>query len=492
MNRLVKDLKDFWRSRFRIFGLLGLIAAILIPGLILVVATLTSCDGPNGKTCPALGVGPNGAAVNDEKYLLHQTLAGDGSITARVTALTGKITYPPPHHDKIVTGVVPWAKAGVIIKENLRQGSPYAAMLTTGEHGSRFQYNYVNDIAAGSEHVSAESPIWIRLTRTGDMISGYESTDGASWKKVATVNVMSSASPVEIGLFATSPCDLTANQGFLSGPDCRFAEATATFDNVKLEGTASGAVWTSEDIGAEKNLPSHLYGHAEQTADKFIVTGSGDISPMGADGGAKALETTLAATWLGVIVAVILALHYLGSRKTATLSRQEILSKMLTAGINILIVATVAAAITLSLGWLIMRESGANILPATGMSVIRIVFGAGAIVALSSMFALGLGVLMKRKIAAILAVSLIVVPYLLAITSALPPSVSSWMLRLTPAAGFSVMQTLAQYSQVTASYTPNLGYFPLSPIFGFGVLNIYVIVVIALAMMRGGRMHGSG
>ena len=48
---------------------------------------------------------------------MHQPLAGDGTITARVTSMTGMITYPPPDHDEIVPGLVPWAKAGVMVKD---------------------------------------------------------------------------------------------------------------------------------------------------------------------------------------------------------------------------------------------------------------------------------------------------------------------------------------------------------------------------------------
>ena len=34
-----------------------------------------------------------------------------------------------------VIGMVPWAKAGVIIKESIEQGSAYAAVILTGSHG---------------------------------------------------------------------------------------------------------------------------------------------------------------------------------------------------------------------------------------------------------------------------------------------------------------------------------------------------------------------
>jgi hypothetical protein len=155
-------------------------------GLVFAAGVRTSCGGgPNGNACPAVPVGPDGEAVTDKFYLVHQPLTGNGSITARVTSLTGLITYPPPNHDKIVPGVVPWAKAGVIVKQSARQGSAYAAVMVTGGHGVRMQHNYTHDTAGRLGGASAMSARWLRLTRTGDTITGYESTDGTSWTRSA-------------------------------------------------------------------------------------------------------------------------------------------------------------------------------------------------------------------------------------------------------------------------------------------------------------------
>ena len=49
---------------------------------------------------------------------------------------------PEPGRD-----LVPWAKAGVIIKDSDTQGSAYAAIMVTGEHGVRMQDNFTHDIA---------------------------------------------------------------------------------------------------------------------------------------------------------------------------------------------------------------------------------------------------------------------------------------------------------------------------------------------------------
>ncbi len=61
--------------------------------------------------------------------------------------MSGIITYPKSDPDAIVPGVEPWTKAGIIIKENADQGSPYAAVMVTGSHGVRMQYDYTHDTA---------------------------------------------------------------------------------------------------------------------------------------------------------------------------------------------------------------------------------------------------------------------------------------------------------------------------------------------------------
>src|SRR5581483_6642376 len=109
----------------------------------------------------------------DQFYFAHKTLAGNGSITVRMTGLTS-------------SDLQPWAKSGIILKaagvrgdgsprSKIVPGSAYAAMMLTGAHGARFEWNYVNG-AAGSPGLA---PRWLRLARDGDVVTGYDSADGA-------------------------------------------------------------------------------------------------------------------------------------------------------------------------------------------------------------------------------------------------------------------------------------------------------------------------
>ena len=106
-----------------------------------------------GKAClPYIPHGPGGEIVTDSFYFVHQPLTGNGTITAEVTSLTGEhanLSSGPAQvgNGNMVPGLVGWAKAGIIIKQSTHQGSAYAAMMVTGGHGVRMQYNFTGDTA---------------------------------------------------------------------------------------------------------------------------------------------------------------------------------------------------------------------------------------------------------------------------------------------------------------------------------------------------------
>ena len=71
----------------------------------------------------------------------------------------------------------------------------------------------------------------------------------------------------------------------------------------------------------------------------------------------------------------------------------------------------------------------------------------------------------------------IALPYAVTTLPLLPDPVSEWLLRLTPAAGYAVQQTLAEYPQVTAHYAPSAGSLPLPSWAGLALLCGYTMMV---------------
>ena len=226
------------------------VAALLIVGLGALTGANSECGsqmGPNAPmlACPAPPTGPGGEWVTDSFYFVRQPLAGDGSITVRVTSLTGLyLTHGATGAGGgsatagMTPGVQPWSKAGIIIKASTRPGAAYAAMMVTGSHGVRMQWDFTHDVAGQAGKVSAASPRWLRLTRDGATITGYDSADGAHWTQVGTATLAGLPSTAQSGLFAATPGYSVTSSGLgtssaTGGP----ALATGAFDQVTRQGS---------------------------------------------------------------------------------------------------------------------------------------------------------------------------------------------------------------------------------------------------------------
>ena len=116
-----------------------------------------------------------------------------------------------------------------------------------------------------------------------------------------------------------------------------------------------------------------------------------------------------------------------------------------------------------------------------GRSRLRVILGTGAMLAVASVLALAIGAMLRRSVAAVAAVIVVIVlPYIVGVTGILPASASEWVLRVTPAAAFAVEQSVPQYQQVVGHYGPP-DYYPLAPWSGLAVLCGYAAVAFGLA-----------
>jgi ABC-type transport system involved in multi-copper enzyme maturation permease subunit len=105
------------------------------------------------------------------------------------------------------------------------------------------------------------------------------------------------------------------------------------------------------------------------------------------------------------------------------------------------------------------------------------------VLAVAAVIALSIGTILRRGAGAVAAVIVVIVlPYLLTVTTPLLPSgPTDWLARVTPAAAFAVQQTLIPYPQVNNAYVPSAGYYPLAPWAGLAVLCGWAAVALALA-----------
>jgi ABC-type transport system involved in multi-copper enzyme maturation permease subunit len=488
--------------------LIGLLVALLVMlglGLFGAGGSSSSCQSTSGgptrsdQGCSTVNppVGPGGEAVSDSFYLVRQPLSGNGSITVRVTSLTGLI---PSGNGPVLgnqPGLVPWAKAGIIIKASTQPGSAYAAMMVTADHGVRMQDNFTGDTAGQPGAVTASDPRWLRLTRSGDTITGYDSADGTHWTQVGTVQLAGLPPTVQAGLFAASPAYQDISQGLGGGENGTIAPSqdTGVFDHVSRSGTWPAGTWTGDYIGAAYG--SGIGGY-HQAGGRFTVTGSGDIAPAvpGQAGGEDLTVTVfLVGTFAGLIAVIVVATMFITAeyrrgliRVTLTASPRRgrvLAAKAIVIGSVAFVTGLVAAAAAVIFGTQLARGR-VYVFPVSGLTEVRMVLGTAALVAVAAVLALAVGTMLRRSAAAVTVVIVVIVlPYLLGIVSVLPAGVADWVLRITPAAAFAVQQAVPQYPQVTALYSPSArgGYFPLAPWAGFAVLCGWAAIAVAVALV---------
>ncbi|MFC4855768.1 DUF1349 domain-containing protein [Actinophytocola glycyrrhizae] len=457
-------------------GMLVAIPLTVLVGLLGPLGSQMSCTGPDGQACgnDAPPTGPGGESIHDSFYFLHRTLTGDGTITARVAALTD---------------AEPWAKAGVLVKQGTEVGSTYAAVLLTGAHGVRMQHDFTED-TAGPESTSDHQ--WVRLSRDGNTLTGATSADGERWTTIGTARLDGLGNAVAAGMFVTSPEHVEITRGFGSvdvagGPTM----ATTTFDEVSVGGDWSTG-WRGTEVGGESGMDT---GH-EESGGAFTITGHGDIAPIAADQGGRgrSVENALVGAFAGLIAVLVVATLFVTSEHRRGLLRTSLAASprrgRLFAAKAIVIggvsfgIGVVSAALAIPLVEQVELSKGMFLFPSSAWTEVRVVVGTGLLFAVGAVFALAVGMLSRRGAGTVTAVVAgTVLPYLLAVASVLPAGPAEWLTTVTPAAAFAVQQTVVEYPQVSASYTPADGYFPLSPAGGFAVLCAYAVAAVVLAVV---------
>lgn len=475
---------------------LGMLGAVLVALLVSLLATM---GGKHNARVEQPPLGPDGQAVNDDFYAVHQSVEGDGSITVSVASLTGVVEE---QSQKQVSRTNPWAKAGLIVKQNLTQGSPYAAVMVTGGHGVRMQDNFTHDSAGSTTGAAMTYPRWLRLVRSGDTLTGYESADGARWSEVGSARLAGLPSNVEVGVFVTSPGDVQAtSHDVVFNP----AVATATFDRLALAGQWTDRGWTGIQVGTAGTSGSYTAtlrsGHTQAASgDGFTVTGAGDIAPIVggvAMGLGRTLTDVLVGAFAGIIVVIVIATlagtaeyrrNLIRITLTASPPRARVLvAKALVLG-GVAFAGGLAAATSAAvLGTWQARSNGFYILPVTSWTELRVIVGTAVLFALSAVLALAVGSLLRRSAATgMTVIATVILPYALASAGLLPAQLSDWVLRVTPAAAFAIQQSVSGYEQVYTNYSAGSGYFPLPPWAGLAVLGGYTALtfVVAVQVLR--------
>ncbi|MHC4086039.1 MAG: hypothetical protein ACYSU5_12640 [Planctomycetota bacterium] len=169
---------------------------------------------------------------SDNFHYVYKSLMGDGKLTARVVNMSGP-------------GTDGWAKAGVMIREDLGGGSKHALMAMTPTAGQAvaFQWRDTTGGLSNTIHSGSQTfPYWILIERSGNFFFGSHSPDGITWT-LQSMSFVPMGQHAYIGLAVTSH-----EEGVLR---------RAEFDNVTIEGKIGmGTAWTYQGRLMDANQPA--------------------------------------------------------------------------------------------------------------------------------------------------------------------------------------------------------------------------------------------
>jgi regulation of enolase protein 1 (concanavalin A-like superfamily)/ABC-type transport system involved in multi-copper enzyme maturation permease subunit len=452
-----------WSIRSTAILLLLTIGLIVPVSLLAVAGSRTSFDGP---------------LYRDRFHFVHRPLTGDGTITVQVNSQADSQE---------------WAKAGVMIKQSLQPGAPYAAVMVTPRHGVRWQANFALPDVAGSP---AGAPRWLRLTRAGTTLTGSESADGIAWTQVGSTT-LALPRTVEVGMFVTSPGVLRVVQRgnrIIGSEDATVGRAV--FEDVTVRASPPApeppGSWRDQDIGALRGpgggpdgfIPP-VPGTASQSGGAFTVTGSGDIGGIDPAAGADAdtVLNSLSGVQIGLIVIVVLGVLFATSeyktgiiRTTFAASPRRVrvfAAKGVVLGATTFAAGLVASVAAFLVSQPVLHRNGygppdyPNLSLADG-PVFRAVVGTALFLTAIALLSFGVGTILRRTASAItLVVAVVIVPQLIAPNLGL--DAEKWINRVTPLAGLAIQETRHRFDTAIAPWA------------GFAVLCGYVAAVLAVA-----------
>lgn len=182
--------------------------------------------GVRGQTFIVTGSGSDVWDTSDEFHFVYQEISGDLEIQAKVASMT-------------ITDA--WAKAGVMIRNTLDANSIHAMMVMSAANGVAFQRRTsTGGTSSHSAGTNTTVPYLVKLTRSGNRLTAYESETGTNWTQVGVATI-SMPDPIYAGLMVTAHND---------GALCE-----ARFENVELIHAGTSG------IENETSLPSSLTLH---------------------------------------------------------------------------------------------------------------------------------------------------------------------------------------------------------------------------------------
>ncbi|MCG8331266.1 MAG: T9SS type A sorting domain-containing protein [Chitinophagales bacterium] len=163
------------------------------------------------------------STTTDNVAFAHQTLCGDGTITAKIESIE------------------PNGYGGLMIRETADDGAKQVAIFSNLSNTLRHEVRYNTNTPKQIGSFFKPNPIWLRIERQGDWVFSYSSFDGINFQYVHGVFI-SMQNCVEVGLAS-----------FTYLPN---AQTEAVFSNVLISGSNGSFSEEGSTVGTKPSKPS--------------------------------------------------------------------------------------------------------------------------------------------------------------------------------------------------------------------------------------------
>jgi len=286
----------------------------------------TGAAGFSSGTFTVVSSGADIWGTADAFRYTYQALVGDGSIVARVASVES-------------TGG--WAKIGVMIRESVAANSRQAMVVVSPSNSVAMQYR--SSTGGSSTSIAGPTglaaPYWVKLARSGSVLTGSVSANGTTWTQVGSVTI-AMASSVLVGLSANSNSSLLINKATYTNVTVSNTAPTVAIAAAASPTTVTAATTTLLVTGADDHGESSLAytwsatgpaavafsvngtNAAKSSVATFAKAGGYTLTATIADAGgltiSSAVNVTVAQTLTGAIVTPAVATVTAGARQQFT------------------------------------------------------------------------------------------------------------------------------------------------------------------------------
>ncbi len=242
------------------------------------------------------GGGTGVAGANDQFEYIYRALGGNGTIIAEVNSQTNTNAS---------------AGAGVMIRSSLASNAAEVSMGVTPGSGAVFlSRDTTGGITSTNSSTGITAPYWVKLVRNGNIITGYDSTNGSSWVMVSSAIVPMSGS-LYIGMYDTSHNAATASVATISNVTLMIAadqtvsavagtpvninvlasDVAPTGDTLSISGITQGT------LGSVTNLSNGTLNYSTSS----MIAGTDTFTYTIGDGAGDSANATVTVNILGLL-----------------------------------------------------------------------------------------------------------------------------------------------------------------------------------------------